>query len=70
MPYLPVSSRDAALGDRELALAREGLGLLRVLVDAADHQRRAVAPRERHDRAKRSSPSSRLTELMIALPWQ
>ena len=33
----------------ELALARDRLRLLLVLVDAADHQRRAVAARQRHD---------------------
>ena len=32
----------------ELALARDRLRLLLVLVDTADHQRRAVAARERH----------------------
>ena len=37
-----------ALGDRELARARDRLRLLLVFVDTADHQRRAVAARERH----------------------
>ncbi len=36
------------LGDGQLALAAEGLGLHRILVNAAHHQSGAVAPRQRH----------------------
>ena len=45
---------EAPLGDGELALAREGLRLQLVFVDAADHQRRAVAARHRARRARTS----------------
>ena len=38
-----------ALGDGQLALAREGLRLQLVFVDGAHHQRRAVGPGERAD---------------------
>ena len=68
MPYFSVSSVKSA-GDRQFALAGEACPAP-VLVDAADHQRGAVARASGHDRSKRSSPSSRLIELMIALPWQ
>ena len=42
MPYFSVSRPTGALGDSQLALAREGLRLLLVFVDAAHDQRRAV----------------------------
>ena len=37
------------LGDFELSLAREGLRLHRILVNAADDERRAVGARQRAD---------------------
>ena len=40
---------ERALRDLQLALARDGLRLLLVLVDASDDQRGAEAARERHD---------------------
>ena len=45
---LPGEELVGALGDRELALARDRHALLLVLVDAADHHRRAVGAQERH----------------------
>ena len=47
-PYFSVSSLNERSAICELALARDRLRLLLVLVDTADHQRRAVAARERH----------------------
>ena len=57
--------------DRQLALARERLRLQLVLVDGA----RPPAPRRNRCaigqmRSNFSSPSSRLIELMMLLPWQ
>ena len=73
------SGGDAVLLGEQLVASAAAISSLRsrvtampclVLVDAADDQRRAELAGERHDLSKRSSPSSRLIELMIALPWQ
>ncbi len=60
-----------SLGHRQFPLARERLRLQLVLVDGSADNRRAVGFGERADqRSNFSSPSSRLMELMIDLPWQ
>src|SRR5207245_4232922 len=62
--------RVSTLGDGQLAAGRHGHALLLVLVDAADDHGGAVRAQQRHTFSKRSSPSSRLIELTMALPWQ
>ena len=71
MPYFSVSSWYERSRDGQFALARERLRLQLVLVDRA----RPPAPRRKRfaigqTRSNFSSPSSRLIELMMLLPWQ
>ena len=61
---------DRTLRHGQFAFAREGLGLQLVFVDGADDQRGAVAFASGQMRSNFSSPSSRLIELMMLLPWQ
>ena len=58
-----------ALRHGEFALAGEGLRLHLIFVDGADDQRPAVGSRSGQTSSNFSSPSSRLTELMMHLPW-
>ena len=46
IPYFSGQKPIGALRHRQFALAREGLGLQLIFIDGADHQRRAVSPRD------------------------